>query len=264
MKVILTSSILLVLSLFAFQNCELDPELSPSQAAKSKSDHAQVAGNGEGYDGKLYVDLDVNQDCGNDEDLVKTALEKRNDGFYKVVENCNPIRPERVPNQNVGFETGNQEVVIYGNRPLFDRPHFNRFEGLSLNARLFCRGIFPDSQNNLRRYVVDLYFHSELPGPLFYSSALVGHYQGPMLLSTADFPEQEVEQRIIFVGGPSGNAEALEYLYNGGPHNQNGEPGYKAVFFSNNRDIINQAMFIYNDGTSSMISVDNRLDCYNY
>lgn len=265
--------ILSATTLLLFQNCSM--ELGSSGNSSSKASNPvptslDVSGNGEGYDGKAYVEQNTDGSCGSDPLATKTAVEKRTDGFYQTMENCRSITPKKLADTEVGFEPVNQEVLIFNSRPLFQSTHFQKFDNLSLNSRLFCRGVYPPENGEPFHKVADVYFYSEDSSPRYFSSAIVGYYSGPTEYAPPlVLPEREVFEAAPNVGpgGTPPDVQIRPFDYNGGMQSPDGNPSYRFTLFVNTlTDTINQAaLFINDDGdTSTPPPLDNVLDCYNY
>lgn len=153
------ASLAMVLVL-AFQNCGGSPftELASSGTTQEKQ------GNGEGYDGKIFVAPNLSP-CP-DGSPYKTELEFKSGGAYLTRENCRPIAPRLVPRESVDIRPHNLTFLIYEGRLLKNKLviEIGSTSGHdpSLTEILFCRGVVSASN---RLEIHDLLLGTSGTGP---------------------------------------------------------------------------------------------------
>jgi hypothetical protein len=104
-------ALLLIFCLFQFQNCSKSSHGSSQQSSSSvgiqSPENSGLEFGGNGYDGKVYVNIDPNKAC-SDGSVVKSAIEVKieaaKDAYYLIRENCKTI-PE------IKLASGDVEVV---------------------------------------------------------------------------------------------------------------------------------------------------------
>ncbi|NQZ01732.1 MAG: hypothetical protein HRT45_13810 [Bdellovibrionales bacterium] len=280
----LVAALLLVTTLF--QNCGLRFPSTSSPASKivgstkesvspvkddSGTNTSLTSNNGEGYDGKLYYETDVENQCPNSD--VKSIIERKSDGsFVQVVENCLQIAPKPLDQTTVGFETYNTEVVIFNNRPLFPRNFLNKYDGVTLDRRIFCRKSQPLGPRLDVRVFADVYIDiSQIQTQPPVSSAILGRAEISTgeILTTINYEESNVFLNQA-QGDPGFTQTAFGFNYWGPGVEPDpfGNPLYRVVFSTVDRVNFFQSYLLIFDqrltlANQPVIQMTN-LDCWNY
>lgn len=212
-----------LLSTLLYTNCEKPsisslPSGSSSLASGNNSNTSTTdSGNGGGYDGKLYVVVDLAKTCADKEGSV-SKIRSHNNAFQLERWDCvNLAKPEIVTVTRPTLNDPNQDVIVYRSR-LFDNQQ-RILSGAQSPAKGYCsqKNVFADligfpqatsndfsyfaffSVNTTGNLEASLFFgdnnssddfitdnHVLGPAPLT-SGAPVGNYSAPNLLGTAGF-----------------------------------------------------------------------------
>jgi|GEM_PF-6745587 len=151
----------------AFQNC------SPSGTPDSKSQTEQTlaslrqSGGGGGYDGKIYLNYDLDKECSNGS-LVRTAFQLRDGKMFQVRDACVDTQPTEVNAAEFALEAHNPGFGTFANKL------FQLDEGTQTYAKVFCRGQQEASRQKATNKV-DVWIDQESQGKLF-GKIVIGRY----------------------------------------------------------------------------------------
>lgn len=106
------SSVALGLSI-AFQNCGFSSPFPVGSGVDSSSQdllRVSGSGNGDGYTGATYINLDRRKRCDASGTAIANRVERRGDGFVQTVTNCQSHEPRGVT--DFDFQSYNQTVAV--------------------------------------------------------------------------------------------------------------------------------------------------------
>jgi hypothetical protein len=112
-QLLLVTSILCILT-FAFQNCSVSQPVKFSEKEPSFAAAHETEGNGQGYDGKVYILTgDV---CPDSSNLQAKILLQSRTMAHLVRENCQDITPKLLGSSEFQLVSNNVDQLIYLNR----------------------------------------------------------------------------------------------------------------------------------------------------